>query len=339
MRPFKIGMTHQVILDGISRGLSIRKIAASLGINPSSVLRDIKQMESRGYIARQVRSNQVLYSILPSGMSLMQHPVKTDLTGGSINATPREEIKVRLHRLQIKFDLVTPVDARNRAALDFNPHPHPMAIAFKDFPSKTVPLESWNKSVIQFEDFTAIVSTKSLIIAGIQRYLDTGSSIQGQEADILSAIMPFAEQVEEKIRRISPSFKLKRLDRGVLSGNIISREYAFEHHPIANKVVGEDRTMLIRAKDGKPRIIVDQSKGHPELETVHEETSAEDADMLNINTEVLATTDLRQAIQAIQTSAPIILEQSKLFATTQDQISQLASHIQAIVGIIGGGLK
>ena len=323
MRPFKPSARHEVIIEGLSQGQSIRKIAASLDLNPSTIMRDIAQMAKRGYIAKQLRSNQVLYSILPMGMELMQHPLRENLTGGSINATPREsDMKIRLHRLQVKFDLITPVK-------------DPAVIRFQDFPSKVVPLEHWSKNIIQFEDFTAIISTKSLIITGVQRYLKASDNIEAQESDIMSEIIPFAEQVESKIRRIHHDFRLKRLDRGILSGKIISREYAYEHHPIAEKA----KTMRIDAKDGKPRIIVDQSKGFPELETVHRDTASEDMEMLTRNTEVLATADLGQAFQAIKASAPIILEQSKLFATTQDQISQLASSLQRVIGILGGMVR
>ena len=323
MRPFKPSARHEAIIEGLSQGQSIRKIAASLDLNPSTIMRDIAQMAKRGYIAKQLRSNQVLYSILPMGVELMQHPLRENLTGGSINATPREsDMKIRLHRLQIKFDLVSPIK-------------DPSVIKFHDFPSKIIPLEHWSKNIIQFEDFTAIISTKSLIITGVQRYLTASDNIEAQESDIMSEIIPFAEQVESKIRRIHHDFRLKRLDRGILSGKIISREFAYEHHPIAEKA----KTMRIDAQDGKPRIIVDQSKGFPELETVHRDTASEDMEMLTRNTEVLASADLGQAFQAIRESAPIILEQSKLFATTQDQISQLASSLQQVIGILGGMVR
>ena len=323
MRSWKLTPVHQSILEGLSDGKSLRKIASYLGLNHSTVIRHVKQLEQRGYVSRQLRSNQVLYSILPAGISNMHHPVKEDLTGGSKHAPPRESnMKIRLHRLQIKFDLVSPIN-------------DPSVIKFQDFPSKIVPLEHWSKNIIQFEDFTAIISTKSLIITGVQRYLKASDNIEAQESDIMSEIIPFAEQVESKIRRIHHDFRLKRLDRGVLSGKIISREFAYEHHPIAEKA----KTMRIDAQDGKPRIMVDQSKGFPELETVHRDTASEDMEMLTRNTEVLASADLGQAFQAIKASAPIILEQSKLFATTQDQISQLASSLQRVIGILGGMVR
>jgi len=409
MRPFKPSARHEVIIEGLSQGQSIRKIAASLNLNPSTIMRDIAQMVKRGYIAKQLRSNQVLYSILPLGMELMQHPLRKDLTGGSINATPPEirksqDMKIRLHRLQVKYDLVNPVR-------------DPMVISFRDHPSKIVPMgpkdaPHWNKNIIQFEDFTAILSTRSIIITGIQRYLDMEENVEAQEAKVLEEIAPFIEQVEEKIRRIEPGFRIvrknlndtisldsyvlnpleraaydliregrqstrdihaalkekghdipigklhltlmaladrgllqpvgapegfsvKKLDRGTPYGRILAREYAFEHHPIAEKA----KTMRIDAQDGKPRIIVDQSKGFPELETVHRDTASEDMEMLTRNTEVLASADLGQAFQVIKASAPIILEQSKLFATTQDQISQLASSLQQVIGILGGMVR
>ncbi len=206
MRTFRVGNTHLTILEGLSGGRPIRKIAASLGLNPSSVLRDIRQMEKRGYIARLVRSHQVLYTILPSGQELMQHPLRNSLTGGSINATPPEkpEYKIRLHRLQVKYDLINPVK-------------DPRVISFRDHPSKIVPMgpkgsAHWNKNIIQFEDFTCIISTKSIIIAGIQRYLTMHDNIESQEAAVLSEISPFVEQVEEKIKRMEPGFQILRKD-------------------------------------------------------------------------------------------------------------------------------
>lgn len=321
MRTFRVGNTHLTILEGLSGGRPIRKIAASLGLNPSSVLRDIRQMEKRGYIARLVRSHQVLYTILPSGQELMQHPVRDPLTGGSINATPPEEIrdmKIRLHRLQLKFDLVNPIK-------------DPAVISFKDHPSKIVPLEHWSKNIIQFEDFTAILSTKSLIIAGVQRYLQAADNIESQEADVLSEIMPFAEQVEEKIRKIHPSFRLKRLDRGVLSGKIISREIAFEDHHLA-KLTGP---MRIDAPDGKPRIIVDKSKGPLEIEFVHKDTAPQDSEQMRKNDLILATNDLGDALQALKTQVSVVTELTKHAATTQDQIDQVISGLGQISNILG----
>ena len=318
MRSFKAGARHISIMEHLSSGLSVRKIATSLGLNPSTVLRDVVQLEKRGYVSRTVRSSHVLYSILPRGMELMQHPVRENLTGGSINATPREEeMKIRLHRLQIKFDLISPIK-------------DPTVIGFRDFPSKIVPLEHWSKNIIQFEDFTAIISTRSLIITGLQRYLRAADSIEAQEADVMSEILPFAEQVEARIRKSYPAFRLRRLDRGVLAGKILSREFAYEHHPIAEKA----RQMRIDAPDGRPRIIVDQSKG-PELETVHRETAPGDMEMLTRNTEVLAVADLKDALKALERQVSTVTELTRHAVTTQDQMDEVISAIGQITNILG----
>ena len=408
MRPFKPSARHEVIVEGLSQGQSIRKIAASLDLNPSTVMRDIAQMVKRGYIAKQLRSNQVLYSILPMGMELMQHPLRKGLTGGSINATPPEvqkpqDMKIRLHRLQVKYDLVSTVR-------------DPRVISFRDHPSKIVPMgprdaPHWNKNIIQFEDFTAIISTRSIIIAGIQRYLDMEENVEAQEAKVLEEIAPFVEQVEEKIRRIEPGFQIlrknlndtisldsydldslertaydliregkqstrdihealkekghdismgklhltlmaladkglllpvgtpegfqvKRLDRGVLSGRILAREYAFEHDPIAVKL----KHMRIDNDRGKPRIIVDQSKG-PEMEMVDEETSPQDAEQYRKNVNVLATADLRDAIKAITMQASAAAELTRHSVMTQDQIDQITATLGTITKILGGGMR
>ena len=323
MRFWKVTPVHLSILEGLSNGKSIRKIAAFLEMNHSTIIRHCKQLEKRGFISRQVRSNQVFFSILPEGISIMHHPLRNPLTGKRNNAPPPDKV-IRLHRRQIKFDLVNAVS-------------NPEVISFKDHPSKIVHMgprdaPTWDKNIIQFENFTAVLTTKSLIITGIQRYLKSSENIEVQEADVMAEVMPFAEQVEEKIRRIHKDFRLKRVDRGTLSGKIISREFAYEHHPIAETA----KHMRIDADDGKPRIIVDQSKGYPELETVHKETSAEDMETLRKNTKILATNSLEDALKGLTMQVSVVTELTKHIATTQDQMDQVVAALGNITRIIGG---
>ena len=96
MRPFKVSPQHEVIIEGLSKGQSIRKIAASLELNPSTVLRNVAQLVKRAYISRTVRSSQVLYSILPKGMELMQHPLRNSLTGGQLMQHP---LRLKNHKI------------------------------------------------------------------------------------------------------------------------------------------------------------------------------------------------------------------------------------------------
>ncbi len=323
LRSWKVSPIHTSIITYISSGRSLRKIAKLLDRNHSTVIRHLNQLEKRGYVSRQVRSNQVIYSILPAGMELMHHPVSETITGGSKVAPPRDEMNtIRLHRLQIKFDLVNYVE-------------DPTIIKFTDYPSKVVHLEHWSKNIIQFENFTAIVSTRSLIIAGVQRYLKASEDVELQQVSVMKEILPFAEQVEEKIRKSLPYFRLKRLDRGVLSGKILSREFAYEHHPIAEKA----GHMRIDNGKGKPRIIVDSSKGFPELEAVDRDTSAEDMEHLRSNTELLASVDMKEIIAALKAQTSVVSELSRHASATQDQIDQIISVVDQIASALGGTIK
>ncbi len=331
MKPVQETETRVTVLSYISQGWGIRRIARYIGISHPAVIKHVKILEKKQYIARIFRSTQVQYSILPLGQEILNShngrlppPEDSTLTGGSKRLPPPEEdLKIRAHRLQIKFDLVSPIK-------------DPSIISFHDHPSKIVPLEHWQKNIIQFEDFMAIISTKSLIITGVQRYLKVSDNVESQEADIMSEIIPFAEQVEEKIRRLHPEFRLKRLDRGVISGKIISREYAYEHHPISEK---SGQMMIRDREDNRPRIIVDKSKGFPELETVHPQHAGEDMEQLRLNTEVLATTDLREAIHALTLQIQTVSELVKHASTSQDQMDQVISVMGSITRVLGAGIS
>ena len=124
-----------------------------------------------------------------------------------------------------------------------------------------------------------------------------------------------------------------------VSGKIISHELAFEHHPIAEKI----KRMRIDGPEGKPRIIVDQSKGFPELETVDKETAGEDMEKLRANTKILATTDLQETFNILTSQVSIVTELAKHANTAQDQMDQVIASLgkitQAIGAIIGIGGK
>ncbi len=126
-------------------------------------------------------------------------------------------------------------------------------------------------------------------------------------------------------------FQLKRLDRGVLSGTILAREYAFEDHHLA-KLTGPTR---IDAPDGKPRIIVDKSKGPLEIEFVHKDTAPQDSEQMRKNDLILATNDLGDALQALKTQVSVVTELTKHAATAQDQMDQVISGLGQISNILG----
>ena len=277
-------------MDLLSNQYGIRKIARYLQKSPSTIYRDIRKLEEYGYISRVVRSSQVFYNINPSGMEYLRkywNGEQKTLTGYLINATPPEtKLQIRLHRLQIKYDLLNPIS-------------DPSVIQFSDYPSEFVKMNNWTKNIISFQDFTVIVSTKSIIITGLQLESDIFQDVEMTEANILSSIQPMVLSLEEKIHRFNPKFKLKRLANNVLSGHIISREWAYEHHPIAETI----KHMEIRdPEDNKPRVIVDQSKGFPELETVHKDFSTQDMELLRKNTWTLSQKDIDKEISSIQST-------------------------------------
>jgi DNA-binding transcriptional ArsR family regulator len=316
--------TRVNVLSRLSEGWGIRRIARYLGISHPAVLKHVRILEKNGYITKLFRSSQAQYSVLPLGLELLNSvekrlppPEGQNLTEGSKWLPPREEkMQIRVHRLQVKYDLVEPMK-------------DPALIHFVDHPSKIVPLEHWSKNVIEFEDYSIIISTRSMIITGIQRELDTKESVESQYAALMEKISPIAEEAEARIRRTNSHFRLKRLDRGILSGKILSTELAYEHHPIAEK----SGPMIIRDKeDNKPRVLVDNSKGFPELETVHKLHAVDDMDLLRRNTESLITYDLNDVVRGM-------VEQATLDASVQDKLSQITEILLTVTKLVSGGMR
>ena len=135
-------------MDLLSNQFGIRKIARSLNKSPSTIYRDIKKLEQYGYITRTVRSSQSFYNINPSGMEYLRrywNGEQKTLTGVLIDATPHEKLQIRLHRLQIKYDLLNPIS-------------DPSVIQFADYPSEFVKMQNWTKNIISFQDLNIFVN-------------------------------------------------------------------------------------------------------------------------------------------------------------------------------------
>jgi Mg2+ and Co2+ transporter CorA len=211
---------------------------------------------------------------------------------------------------------------------------NPAVIYFNDFPSKIINMNNWNKNIISFEDFTVILSNKSMIITGIQRNIKSEGKFESRIADILSSISPLALQIEEKIRKQEKRFKLKRIDNGVLSGHIINIELAYEHHTIAETASKNNYNININ-DNGKMEIWSDKSKGFPELETGGDK-AIKNMDLLNENTKFLArnklediNNEIKREISNISENinkiSDLLYETTKHSIITQDQLDELIS--------------
>ena len=325
---FIIKSIHKEILDGLSNNESLRQISRKTKRSHSTIIRDIRNLEKYGYVSKITRSNQNYYNITFLGIKILKEywDERKILMGYMDNAPPDE---IRLHRLQIKYDLVNKIN--------------PAIIYFNDFPSKIIDMNNWNKNIISFEDFTVILSNKSMIITGIQRNIKSEGKLESIIADILSSISPLALQIEEKIRKKEKKFKLKRIDNGILSGHIINIELAYEHHVIA-EMASKNNYNINVDNNGKVEIWSDKSKGFPELETGGDK-AIKNMDLLNENTKFLSryklediNSEIKSEISNISNNlnkiSELLYENAKHSTITQDQLDELISSQNRIDQIL-----
>ncbi len=325
---FIIKPIHKEILDGLSNNESLRQISRETKKSHSTIIRDIRNLEKYGYVSKITRSNQNYYNITPLGIKVLREywDEKKILMRYMDNAPTNE---IRLHRLQIKYDLINKIN--------------PAIIYFNDFPSKIIDMNNWNKNIISFEDFTVILSNKSMIITGIQRNIKSEGKLESIIADILSGVSPLALQIEEKIRKKEKDFKLKRIDNGILSGRIINIELAYEHHAIAELASKNNYNINVN-NNGKVEIWSDKSKGFPELETGGDK-AIKNMELLNENTKFLSryklediNSEIKKEISAISDNvnkiSDLLYENAKHSTMTQDQLDELISSQNRIDKIL-----
>lgn len=278
MRPFIPTPKHALIASMLLQGKTGREIARALKENPGTVARIIKRMVKYGYIVRDVRSSASIYSLTLLGYSLLDmlrdkkakgNRIENTLTGSQIKATPTEKPKQfwRLHALQFKIPLVEA----------FSPESIHL-IQFKDHPTKLRTLNNHADLIVDFQNFTATMTTRALKISGIQIRLPYDDV---EDPDILldkarDAFLPEIENLEMLFHKHFPRFRFRRLANNVIDAKVIKGELALEQDLLAMKVgaiqkeTGE-KLKIYDPEDGKLSEIVDFSMGPdvPEFESVH----------------------------------------------------------------------
>lgn len=272
---------HALILKMILAGNTQRQISKALKINPSNLSRIIRRLEKYQYLVRLYRSNHVQFTLTLNGYGLLssknpKDPVneitKSNQVEGGNNHMDGEEATItekprkywRLHRLQFKIPFI-------QALKSTDIH----LIKLKDHPVKIRELWNHNDLIVQFQDFTCTMTTRALKITGIQIRMPYEEVEDPQELLDKAAqiFMPEIEHLEAFFKRYYP-IRLKRISNNAFDVKLVIGELAIEQDELAvhvdtiSKETGQ-KLKIYDPEDGRLSMIVDKSKGPPEIESVH----------------------------------------------------------------------
>ncbi len=351
-RTFHLTDRHREILSYLESGTPIRKIAKKIGISHKNVIFNARRLQQHGYLASPIRTTQSIYPFMPLGQKTLDefrnqkgttvekipHPVGQK---GTIDSQTQ-----RLHALQVKYLLKEPLDPDSLLKL----------ASFRGFPVKSRPLRNHTDYIVNFQDFRAIITSRSIIIAGLQLELSLTESTYDLLFGAFQKVDLFIEQVEAKLQATIPRLKIRRNDRGILSGEIIRLEIAHTRDIIAKNVLRDGEAFhLIDPETERPRVLVDNSKGVPEFEFVQASTAVEDNEKLRTFKNDLGPDKYKrwandffiegkldpwkeaQDIQGMkQLLKQVIIDVTERVDITQQQLQSLTGAVMQFVSASGG---
>ena len=182
----------------------------------------------RSGITQISRFEKVAYSETPHN-ELSSHLVREDTKKG-VALSGNNEI-LRMHRMQVKYYLREHLTPKEPGLL----------IRYTDIPFvERQGFRNHNDILIaNFQDLSIILSPRSVIISGITVSMPLNSpktTYDMLETALLMKIQPGIEDLEFKIMKRYPRFRILRNARGFMAGEIIQNEIAVEHDAIAENV-------------------------------------------------------------------------------------------------------
>ncbi len=260
----------------IHEGYSSHKIAAFMHCSQPNIFKKIKKLKQEGY----VRVKDKFYYVTDSAMAVVK--ISDNLTGTkevispqSIdNPLPNTENKPasqqRLHNFQVKYALKSTVDEQARLFI----------AKAKEFGTPRLrKLKHHTDVIIDWDDITFIITTKSLIVTDIEESAPQGTSTYDLIFSCFQKADSVVTEIEAKLRRRSPWFSLVREgQKNILKGEIIKIELAHTHDIIAEHVERVDnasRFIVYRPGTTEPDVLVDHSHDKLEFEFVNKKTAIE----------------------------------------------------------------
>jgi len=267
MRTFNPGQEYSQIIYYLLRGKSAREIGRIIGYKSGgTVSKKIKKLINYGYLINHAGPDNRFYSITSKGYSILKRVEKSSTQSVKVEArTEKPDKFYRLHALQIKYWLKTPLPAENIHI-----------ISFKDHPTHLRNLRNHSDLIVEFKDFNVTVSTRAIKFTNLEirmpyNEVDDPDILLTKAMDIIN---PEVEHIESLLSKHIPGLKLKRLANNVFDAIVTRGEIAIENDELAIDVGQIQRNTGEKLKiydqyDKNISEIVDFSKGPAEFESVH----------------------------------------------------------------------
>lgn len=254
----KLKPKHKKIIGWISSGYKSAYIAKRLGIARSTMFGYTTFLSKHGYI---VRDKDVGWAITEKAHGVLENLTDYDA---------KNEIKSRSHYYSFPYELKDKLSSKDPQRL--------ITMAGIGI-SRINKLNGHEDALFTYAGIHCKLTTSTLIIYVPHINAPFPNSDIDLEIEAIKLINPIAEYLETKIRKIYPSFKLKRLDNNTLALAIPTRQIAVVNDILAQKIYSLGKKFSIKdIEDGDERVWVDVSTGHehPEIEFGHKKKGYQD---------------------------------------------------------------
>ena len=239
--------TSEHILELLKEGKYPTQIALSLSLSLATISYHIKQMCSKSEVQQITYSSTKEYRLTDKGLERLRRALED--TASVSKSNPLTSQKLRIHSLALAFPL------RNK----LSPAQPAMMLQSKGLMTKRSGLKNQESAYMQ----DGLLTPSSLILYLPEVEASINEDPRLAIAPYINLAITKAVDYEAKLE-----ISLKRLDKWTLAGSIIMNHNANTNNSIAKKVLERLDKFEVKDENDKVRLIVDNSNGIPEFESV-----------------------------------------------------------------------
>lgn len=234
----KLNNDHVLILNLVKEGVRRSRIAQILHIKRSTLFGIIETLIKHGYLIRDANGEILL----------------TEKGRWVVDSLPlnKKERFIRLNNIVVKYRLKDNLSSSEPIRI------MRMAGILSGFNK----LNNHDDALFVYNEIHGKLTTSSLMIYIPESRFKLSNKKVDLDLEVFKISIPIALDLEQKIKKVYPSFKLLREDRNTLSAPI-RLEIAIVNDPIAQKL---NRHKDIIKSDKTRLVWIDKSTGEPELE-------------------------------------------------------------------------
>lgn len=311
-----LGRTYRELLEHLGKGSPTAIILQELSLKYDNYYRRVKHLEKHRYVTIKRTGKILNFELQPKAIKLLSRGVEK----------VKSKKKISLHDFWVSYKIL-------RKPTGFEPE---KILTANSIDFNTNNINNWRGIYFDYASVKVRVTPNKIMFCPPEIELEWNDSPDHAKNQAL-------KYVDNILPKIESLFNVSLSKPDKVSVSVSSQHIAFVNNEFAKYFTDRDISLNIYDEHGKKRVIVDKSKGYPELEFIHKAHAEDDSERMKdfideVESGRFNTKDVLQIVKGIADNqlnlSNDLVEYGRQISLHTDSIGKLGEGVEKLTNLI-----